>query len=349
MSSTSSSASTQSQVAPAPSPAKVFVFGGNGLLGQEMVVALTDPKYAKHYLQVTTVIRSDSLNSKDPKKAAVIARLRASGAKLISGDTEKASAKEISLWLAGHDIVISSIGFFSPGTSIEHKLLEAVELAGVSWYIPAIFGFDVYKMYSDATPFMAEKKVVIEAVKAVSQRLNKSSSGKKLNYFVFNNGVFMEYMLAPNNEASFAGVDVGKLTITAPYSFDVKLSTTSVVDIARLTAEVLLLRNEPSVKNQILWMAADTISYNDMHKLLEQHFNKKFQKKIVSREEAKALVEKDVKYQDGVNRFKVAWGESVTEAISCPVENTFNAKYLPQIKLTTLKQRLQTLYPQAKH
>lgn len=318
-------------------PAKVFVFGANGLLGLEMVSALTSAQYAKHFPQVSAVIRAETLNSKDPKKAAAIQRLRASGATLISGDTEKASASDIASWLSGHDIVISVIGFFSPGASIEHKLLSAVQQAGVSWYIPAIFGFDVYRMHSAPTPFMAEKRVVIDAVKAA----------KGLNTFVFNNGIFLEYLIAADGQPSFAGVDIGNSTVTAPYSFDVRLSTTSVVDIARLTAEALVQRELPHVKNQILWVSADSVSFGEVHSLLEQHFHKKFAKKIVSKEEAHALVAADVKHEDGVNRFKVAWAESVPDSIAWPVANTFNAKYAPNVKLTTVKERLQQLYPQA--
>lgn len=342
----SSQSESQSQSRNAAVPAKVLVFGGNGLLGQEMVATLTEKQYSKNFPQVTAVVRAQTLSSKDPKKAAVIARLRSTGAKLLAGDPETASASEIASWLSGYDIVISTIGFFTPGTSIEHKLLQAVELAGVSWYIPAIFGFDVYKMHTEPTPFMAEKKVVIEAVKAVSEKLSASGSNKKLNYFVLNVGLFLEYLISPNGERSFAGIDIGNSTLNAPYSMDVAMSTTSIPDIARLTVEALLLRDQSYVKNQILWTAADTFSYGDLHKLLEQHFQKKFQKKILTREEGRALVQKDVNYKDGATRFAVAWGESVKEGIAWPVEKTFNAKYLPNLKLTTVKDRLQKLYPQ---
>jgi uncharacterized protein YbjT (DUF2867 family) len=303
------------------SKVKVFVFGGNGHLGSAIISALTSHslKYHSHF-HVTAVIRPETLHSKDEKKSAAVSKLRAAGVTLVEGDSEKASVEDIAKWIHGQDIVVSTISYHGPDASPDLKFVEAVKHAKVPWFIPSFYGVDFTgdQKAFESIPGIGKKLPILDAIR---------NGG--INSFFVMNGFFLEYLISP-----FAGIDIANATVTAPYSFDAKVSTTKVEDIAHFTAELLLRREESSVKNQVIHLSGDTISYNQIHALLEEHFKKTFKKVIVSREEAIQIWKEDVKFENIPGRFRVIFGEQQ----GVYWDESWNGKHAHNIKPTTVKQ-----------
>lgn len=305
------------------SKAKLFIFGGNGNLGSNIISAITSNSHYAPHFDVTAVIRSDTLHSKDEKKSAAVAKLRAAGVTLVEGDSDKATVEEVAKWISGQDIVLSTIAYYGPGAAPDQKLVEAVNLAKVQWFIPSFYGVDLTTAYHEPVPGVSAKVPVLEAIRKYG-----------INSFFIMNGIFLEYGISP-----FLGIDIANATVTAPYSFDAKFSTTKVSDIAHLTAELLLRREESSVKNQVVLLSGDTLSYNEVHHILEEHFKKPFKKVVVSKEEAVAAWKNDVKFEDFVSRFRVIFGEQKGVFWS----ESWNSKHAKDIKVTTVKEYVANL------
>lgn len=306
--------------------AKLFVFGGNGNLGSAIISAITSPSLPYHsHFQVTAVIRPDSLHSTDEKKVAALAKLRSAGVTLVEGDSDKASVEEIAKWIHGQDIVVSTIAYYGPAAAPDLKLVDAVKLAKVSWFIPSFYGIDLTTdaKYLEPVPGVVAKQPVLKAIR-----------DNHINSFFVMNGIFLEYLISP-----FTGVDVANATVTAPYSFDHKITATKISDIAHLAAELLLRREESSVKNQVIHLRGDTVSYGQIHELLEAHLKKPIKKVVISEEDAVKAWKNDVKFEDFPGRFRVIFGHQQGVFWN----ESWNEKHAKDIKVTTVKEYIANL------
>lgn len=313
------------------SKTKLFLFGATGKVGQSLLKALlnsaTVSKHDEHF-QITALLRADTVDSKDEKKAAIVTQLKASGVEIVSGDPLKADAAEIAKWIAGYDIVLSAINSFVPGPPIDLKLVEAVKLANVSWFIPALYGIDLLNAADfqvKALPPVAGRKALVAALVAARPQVNS---------FFFINYLFMEFLFLP-----IYGVDLQNKTVTAPYDFQRKVCTTSIADIGPILAEALYQRNEPHVKNQLIRNVGDTVTYEQLHHVLEEHFKKPFTKVTATKEETLKAVEADKTFQNFPARYRLLIAEENAAVFdSSHSEQPWNHKHAKHIHTTTVKQ-----------
>ena len=95
---------------------------------------------------------------------------------------------------------------------------------------------------------------------AVKERLAQQLMTSGVPYLVVATGLFAEWAFS-----SFAGVDVEGGVVTAPYSFDSRLTVTSLETIGRSIAELVVR----GVRNERIFLASDTVSYEQLTAAVE--------------------------------------------------------------------------------
>lgn len=140
----------------------------------------------------------------------------------------------------------------------------------------------------------------------------------------------------------FYGVDVTKHHIIAPVSVDTKLTTTTVEDIGRCTAAVVVavLKGDKSVVDQSVKLASDTLIYGELRKLLEEHTGHPFTIEERSIKQYETVRDEAVKAGDWGTAVGAAYGIVIGTGIGVwrPKAESWNAQH--QIPTTTLKEWL---------
>lgn len=299
----------------------VFTFGP---LGSAIVNALTSHQYANHFA-VTVVLPPEMLEAKEPLKLMQLAKYKAANLPLIGIDLDKATNQELVTLINGSEAVISTLGFRhkESTTTPDHKLLEAVKTAKVKYFIPNIFSSDILSMDAkliEMNPLLKLKKQLIDDVQ---------KSG--VNYIMFITGTFLEFLISP-----FGGVDFDHCIVTAPGSFDTKITASSMHDTGILVAEALMQRHQSFVKNHILKLGSDTFTWNDIHLVLEERFKTQFKKQIVTKEDLEKQVQADMMKHNLFVRFWLLWTEG--KGVNWDLKQGFQHEHCKQLHLTKMKE-----------
>jgi uncharacterized protein YbjT (DUF2867 family) len=244
----------------------VLLVGATGPLGSALAGGFLHPDYRSR-VQLYVMTRKATATTEGPKKEQLDALVK-QGAQIRYGDISESSELELAEQLKGINVIVSAVGAMGKEDTItpQLRLLAAAKAAGVRWFIPSEFGFDAeeFETYADANeiiPFLPQKMVVAKAVR---------SSG--LDYTFIYPGLFMEYAFSP-----FVGVDLEKQVITAPGAFNVKVTTTTLADIGRLTADAIVSGRG---RNQIIHFGSSTLSLEELAKELESATGKKLARAV---------------------------------------------------------------------
>ena len=187
--------------------------------------------------------------SVDGAKRTLLDELVASGLELVQGDLQD-DVDKLTSTFRGFDVVVSA-GAESLIPTTEPNLIAACQAAGVEVFVQNEFGFN----YS--APGM--ELSILEGI-AVKERIAQQLTGSGLGYLIISTGLFAEWAFS-----TFAGLDLDKHVITAPYSFDTKLTLTSLETIGRSVAELIVQR----VSNQRILLASDTVTYEQIATAVE--------------------------------------------------------------------------------
>lgn len=148
---------------PSSSPLRVLLIGvgAAGTLAGALAEGLLQAQYADR-IKLSVLSRPLAADATDAKKAAV-ASLKSRGVPILLGSASAGAAALESLF-RGFDVVVSSVG-----TRAQHEqviLIEAAKLAGVRWFIPSQFGFDVTAKGSVLAALCDRKIDDLAAIKA---------------------------------------------------------------------------------------------------------------------------------------------------------------------------------------
>ena len=190
----------------------------------------------------------------DGARRTLLERLIADGLQLRAGDLRD-GVEALTALVRGFDAVVSA-GPEALIASTERALIAACEAAGVGVFVQNHFGFD----YS--APGM--ELALLEHI-SFKEGIARQLSGGRLPYLVVATGLFAEWAFS-----SFGGLDLEAGVISAPYSFDTRLTLTSLDTIGRSVAELLVRR----VSNQRIFLASDTVSYEQIARAVEAATNK---------------------------------------------------------------------------
>jgi hypothetical protein len=217
---------------------------GAGELGREVIRSLV------HHTS------SSPVESSRPTISVLLRRpnqeIESWGVNVILADLAKDSAEELALKFGKFATLIGCTGYVGgPGTQL--KLLDAVFKAKVKRYFPWQFGVDYDVLGRGSGQDLFDEQL------DVRDRLRAQSD---VEWVIVSVGMFTSFVFEP-----FFGLVEGDLSESSKEdvvvrglgSWDTKLTLTTSEDIGRMTAMILF--EEPRIKNQIVYVAGDTISY----------------------------------------------------------------------------------------
>lgn len=249
---------------------------GLGELGSEIINQLLANKMLGS-VEISFLIRDPSISNSQSgtlsSKKQKIGQLRAKGVKPVFADITQASEAELAAIFQNYDAVISCNGYSMPlGTQV--KITRSVLLGKVKLYLPWQFGVDY-----DAIGYGSGQDVFDEQLEVRKLIRNQSTT----NWIIISTGIFMSYLFEP-----FFGVVNGpELKIHGLGSWDNRLVFTTVEDISVLTAKVILegYNVDSKIKNEVVYVAGDSISFADIAITLEKFYRKEFWKELFTIEQ----------------------------------------------------------------
>ncbi|WVW85947.1 hypothetical protein I302_107985 [Kwoniella bestiolae CBS 10118] len=228
--------------------------------------------------------------------------------KVVHGDISS-TAEELTPLLEGYDIVISATGF-AGGPNSQLNLAHAVLEAGVPHYFPWQFGVD-YDLIGrgSSQPLFDEQLDVRDLLR----------SQDKTKWTIVSTGLFTSFLFHP----SFGVVDLdsstGKATVNALGGWSNGITVTSAEDIGRITSKIVL--DNPDIPQGVVYIASDTIKFEDVSKEVER-VGWKVDRKIITVEELEVRRKRDP--EDVGPKYALIWARNI--GVSWDVGVTWNGK-----------------------
>ncbi|WP_372587147.1 aromatic alcohol reductase [Achromobacter xylosoxidans] len=194
------------------------------------------------------LLRPSSLRTDDPQKQRDLATLRALGVQIVSGDLLAQPAAELAALFGRFGTVVSCTGFVG-GPGVQRKIARAALDGGVRRFVPWQFGVD-YDLIGRGSPqdLFDEQLDVRDMLRAQSAT----------EWLIVSTGMFTSFLFEP----AFGVVDLAARRVNALGGWDTQVTVTTADDIGALTAAIL--RAEPRLANQVVYVAGDTVSYRQL-------------------------------------------------------------------------------------
>lgn len=279
---------------------------GAGELGMPVIRNIA--KKAKEYnnVKVTVLLREATINSDDEDKKKNVAEIRELGVELLAGDLSASSAQLIDIF-KNYDAVVSCTGYGTGAGGFQMKLAQAVLDAGVKRYFPWQFGVDFEVIGRGSAQDLFDEQLDV-------RELLRSQS--KTKWVIVSTGMFTSYLFEP----FFGILDLENKSINAIGGWDTAVTLTTPDDIGKLTAEIFF--TEPAIENEIVYIAGDTITYEDLAVIAESLSGHKYERTLSDITEITNDLKNDP--TNFVKKYRSIFG--VGRGVSWPVENTFNSK-----------------------
>lgn len=249
---------------PFPTATRSILVLGAGELGLPVLRNLARLAKEKPGSKVSVLLRQSTLYSQEAGKKREIEELRALGITLVAGDLVKDSIAELAAVFARFDTVIGCAGMVA-GRETPMKLARAALASGVKRYFPWQFGVD-YDVIGRGSP-----QDLFDAQLEVRELLRAQS---QTEWVIISTGMFTSFLFEP----AFEVVDLVTDTVRALGSLDTQVTLTTPEDIGRLTAEIVFF--EPRFRNEIVYLAGDTLAYGELAGLLERVLQRPFSTRV---------------------------------------------------------------------
>ncbi|SEO83837.1 aromatic alcohol reductase [Aquisalimonas asiatica] len=248
-----------------PSDEKVLVLGA-GQLGRQVIKNLAA---RLNPVTISVLVEPGFTTSGDTDKQEVTDELDRLGVEVLHVDLAEGSEEILAEWFAEFHTVICCTGFVA-GTGTQTKITQAVLKAGVSRYFPWQFGVD-YDIVGKGSgqPVFDEQYEVRKLLR----------SQENTEWVIVSTGMFTSFLFEP----AFGVVDLDTSTVRALGSWDTRVTVTTPEDIGHLTAEIYL--EEPRIRNEIVFIAGDTLSYGQLATIVEEQAGKTVKRIVLSLEE----------------------------------------------------------------
>ncbi|KAF4547101.1 Hypothetical protein D9617_59g026400 [Elsinoe fawcettii] len=263
---------------------------GAGELGLEVIKGLAGQEPVKQkQTGITVLLRPASLSSS--KDAAQIESL---GCRIVRHDISSLDVHGLAEVLKHYDAVISCTGFAAgPGTQI--KIAKAALEAEIKRFFPWQFGVDYDAIGQKSGQTLFDEQLEVRS-------LLRSQS--EVDWVIVSTGVFMSFVF----EDSF-GVVLGAkdpsgeaIYVRGLGSWENGLTVTAVEDIGKLTAAALF---DGSVKQQVIYTAGDTFTYEQLADIVRQATGKTVHKELWDRRHL--MEDLNVEPDDSIRKYRVAF------------------------------------------
>ncbi|WP_376963675.1 aromatic alcohol reductase [Azospirillum sp. A26] len=233
---------------------------GAGELGMPVLRNLAHRAKSVDGARISVLLRASAVASDEPAKTRDIGEIRDLGIEVVVGDLVKSSVDELASVFKQYDTVVGCAGY-AAGIDTPMKLAKAALQARIPRYFPWQFGvdFDVIGRGSPQDIFDAQLDV---------RALLRGQSGTE--WVIISTGMFMSYLFEPE----FGVVDLENSAVHALGSLDTAVTLTTPDDIGALTAEVVFA--EPTIRNEIVFLAGDTVTYGEVADKLETALGRPF-------------------------------------------------------------------------
>ena len=253
---------------------------------------------------ISVLLRASAVASTDPGKKRDIDEIRSLGITIVEGDLVKSSVDELASLFARFDTVIGCAGY-AAGIDTPMKLARAALQSGIPRYFPWQFGVD-FEAIGRGSP-----QDIFDAQLDVRELLRSQT---KTDWVIISTGMFMSYLFEPE----FGVVDLEKSEVRALGSLDTAVTLTTPDDIGKLTAEIVFF--EPTIRNEIVFLAGDTVTYGEVADKLEAGLGRHFKRSEWTVPSLKEELARDP--QNMMRKYRAAF--AMGRGYSWPKTGTFN-------------------------
>lgn len=293
-----------------PTATQSILVLGAGELGLPVLRNLARLARQKPGSKVSVLLRQSTLDSQDAGKKKELDELRALGVALAAGDLVKDSIDQLAAVFARFDTVIGCAGMVA-GRETPMKLARAALASGVKRYFPWQFGVD-YDVIGRGSP-----QDLFDAQLEVRELLRAQS---QTEWVIISTGMFTSFLFEP----AFEVVDLVTDTVRALGSLDTQVTLTTPEDIGRLTAEIVFF--EPRFRNEIVYLAGDTLAYGELAGLLERVLQRPFSTQVWTLPQLLDELEKEPDEQlKHIWKYRAVFAQG--RGVAWPMETTFNARH----------------------
>jgi len=230
-----------------PTSRKILIIGA-GELGMPVLRNVARRARDVKGATVSVLLRESTLSSQVPEKQRNVAEIRSLGIEIVHGDLVKNTIDELAALFAQYDTVIGCTGI-TAGIETPMKVAKAALEAKLRRYFPWQFGVD-FEVIGRGSP-----QDIFDSQLDVRELLRFQD---ETEWVIISTGMFMNYLFEPD----VGMVDLEHDTVKALGSLDTAVTVTTPEDIGSLTAEILF--DEPRIRNEILYLAGDTVTYGEL-------------------------------------------------------------------------------------
>ncbi|KIA75551.1 NmrA-like family protein [Aspergillus ustus] len=260
---------------PMSSISSILVLGA-GELGTYVLHSLAQHPLRSQTTTISVLLRESSINSNDESKAMRLVALRNLGITFTSGDLVQDSEDELSSTFRNFDVVICCTGYMA-ASGLQLKISRAVLSAGVPFYVPWQFGMDYEAIGRGYQQYMFDEQLNVRDL------LRAQTGSNNTRWVALSTGLFSSVIFPPIGGL----VDMEKRVVYGVGDWNRQFSTTTPEDIGKFTAELVLgpERDTLFAVNGPVYVAGDTVSYNDVAHIVEDVAGQSFTRRLLTLEE----------------------------------------------------------------
>ncbi|KUM43349.1 aromatic alcohol reductase [Pseudomonas sp. EpS/L25] len=292
-----------------PTATQSILVLGAGELGLPVLRNLARLAKQRPGSKVSVLLRQATLDSQEPGKKKEMDELRALGVALVAGDLVKDSIDNLAAVFARFDTVIGCAGMVA-GRETPMKLARAALQSGVKRYFPWQFGVDFEAIGRGSPQDLFDAQLDVRELLRAQDRTE---------WVIISTGMFTSFLFEP----VFGVVDLEMDRVNALGSLDTCVTLTTPDDIGKLTAEIVFF--EPRFRNEILYLAGDTLAYGEVASLLERVLKRPFETDVWP---VADLLEEMAKETDEhakhIKKYRAVFAQG--RGVAWPKEATFNAR-----------------------
>ena len=265
---------------------------------------------------VDVLLRGSTIDSTVPAKQSDVAEIRQLGIEVVRGDLVESTVADLAAIFRNYDTVIGCTGI-TAGLDAPMKVAQAALRAELPRYFPWQFGVD-FDVIGRGSP-----QDIFDSQLDVRDLLR---SQRDTEWVIISTGMFMNYLF----DAGSGMVDLPNDTVNALGTADTAVTVTTPEDIGALTAEILFA--EPRIRDEIVYVAGDTITYGQLAETLEAVLGRPFELRVWS--ESTLMAELAADPDDMTRKYRAAFAQG--RGVAWDKATTFNARR--GIATTTLEE-----------
>ncbi|AZF11057.1 Putative oxidoreductase [Pseudomonas sp. R2-37-08W] len=296
-------------------PQSILVLGA-GELGLPVLRNLARMASRAPGSTVSVLLRESTIHTQAPEKKREIDELRRLGVQMVAADLVKDSIEQLAEVFARFDTLIGCAGMVA-GRETPMKLASAALKSGVKRYFPWQFGVD-FEVIGRGSP-----QDLFDAQLDVRELLRAQD---KTEWGIISTGMFTSFLFEP----VFEVVDFENDTVNALGSLENSVTLTTPDDIGILTAEIVFF--QPRLRNQIVYLAGDTVTYGQVASILERVLGRPFTRNVWTVPYLIQELEKDPTHH--IKKYRAVFAQG--RGVAWPKAGTFNEQQ--SIQVTTAEQ-----------